>query len=120
MQFVSKSCFWLVNFVLLAGCVTESSLELDSRHPSIEVKERGFYVDNKLTKPAEILEALDDMEIPKDHVIYIRVNPDTIDDLKAARSFMGVLALKGYRRSVLVTERHADSESKYSREHQQK
>ena len=115
-----KNCLLIANLILFAGCVTESSLELDSRHPSIEVKERGFYVNDELVMPDKVLKALEEMEVPRDRVIYIRVNSDTIDDLKAARLFMGYLAKNGYHRSVLVTERHTSSDSKYQREEQKK
>lgn len=95
--------------LLLAGCVTANTLELDAKHPSIEVKTTGFYVNNKPASAKSILETLQDMEVPVERVIHIRIDKD-VTDLRPARMLMGYLAANGYTRPVLVTERHAESQ----------
>lgn len=97
--------------LLLAGCVTASSLELDAKHPSIEVRTAGFYVNNAPASAKAILATLEDMEVPHERVIHIRIDKD-VTDLRPARMLMGYLAKNGYTRPVLVTERHAESEAR--------
>ena len=93
---------------LFAGCVTARTLELDAKHPSIEVKTNGFYVNGEPASAKTILESLQDLEVPVTRVIHIRVDND-VTDLKPARMLMAYLAKNGYTRPVLVTERHAES-----------
>jgi len=50
--------------------------------------------------------------VPTDCVIHILIDKDAERDLKPARAFMGLLAHNGYRRSVLVTKKHAESHVK--------
>lgn len=95
----------------LAGCVTTAELELDAKHPSIEVKEHGFYVNGQPATPKMILNTLERMDVPKDRVIHIRIDGN-VTDLSPARMLMAYLAQNGYTRPVLVTERHAESEAK--------
>jgi hypothetical protein len=42
-------------------------------------------------------------------VIHILIDEEAERDLKHARAFMGLLAHNGYRRSVLVTKKRAES-----------
>jgi len=90
------------------GCVTDRTLELDFKHPSIEVKPNGFYVNERPASAKAILDSLKDMDIPGSRVIHIRVDGDVVD-LGPARMLMAYLAQNGYTRPVLVTERHAES-----------
>lgn len=111
-----KNCCWRVRkflallalATLFAGCVTDRMLELDAKHPSIEVKTTGFYVNGQPASARYILESLQDLEVPVTRVIHIRVDND-VTDLKPARMLMAYLAQNGYTRPVLVTERHAES-----------
>ena len=91
------------------GCTTTKIIELDARKPSIRVSTQGFLIGNRYVKPDEIIEALNDYEIPHDRVIHILIDEDMETNLKPARVFMGMLAKNGYRRSVLVTKKHAES-----------
>lgn len=99
--------------LLLAGCATNSVsvLELDDKNPSIEVKTNGFYVNGQPTTARKILEALEDLGVPKTRTIHIRIDND-VTDLGPARTFMAYLASHGYTRPVLVTKRHAESEAR--------
>lgn len=88
--------------------MTGQTLELDAKHPSIEVKTNGFYVNERPASAKAILDSLKDMDIPGSRVIHIRVDGDVVD-LGPARMLMAYLAQNGYTRPVLVTERHAES-----------
>lgn len=101
----------LLGLAATLGCVTTAELELDAKHPSIEVKENGFYVNDQPASARMILNTLERMDIPKDRVIHIRIN-GSVTDLQPARMLMAYLAKNGYTRPVLVTERHAESEAK--------
>lgn len=94
--------------VLLSGCVSQASVQLDSRDPSIHYSDTAISIDNLVVTPQQVVEILADNDIPKDRVIHIRVAQDT-KDLSGARALIWHLARAGYPRAVLVTERHSDA-----------
>lgn len=63
-----------------------------------------YYID-----PKDLPDILEDYEVPHDSVIHILVDEDAQHNLKPARVVMGMLAHQGYRRSVLVTKKRAES-----------
>ena len=92
------------------GCATHRTLELDAKHPAIEVSTLGIKFGNELVQPEEVSEILEDYDVPHDRVIHILLNPE-VKDLRPARTLMGYLSRAGYTRPVLVTKRHAESEN---------
>ena len=92
------------------GCATHRTLELDAKHPAIEVSTLGIKFGNELVQPEEVSEILEDYDVPHDRVIHILLNPE-VKDLRPARTLMGYLSHAGYTRPVLVTKRHAESEN---------
>ena len=93
---------------LNCGCTTHRSLELDARHPAVRVSTRGVLFGDELVRPQEVPEILEDYDVPHDRVIHIRLDPD-VKDLRPATAVRVGLARAGYTRSILVTERHAES-----------
>ena len=93
---------------LNCGCTTHRSLELDARHPAVRVSTRGVLFGDGLVRPQEVPEILEDYDVPHDRVIHIRLDPD-VKDLRPATAVRVGLARAGYTRSILVTERHAES-----------
>ena len=93
---------------LNCGCTTQRSLELDARHPAVRVSTRGVLFGDELVRPQEVPEILEDYDVPHDRVIHIRLDPD-VKDLRPATAVRVGLARAGYTRSILVTERHAES-----------
>ena len=59
--------------------------------------------------PRRVPSILKSYDVPTDRVIHILVDEESERDLKPARAFMGLLAHNGYRRSVLVTKKRAES-----------
>ena len=96
--------------LLNAGCTTgPKEIVLDAAHPSIQYSMLGFKLGDHFIDPNKIPRILEDYGVPKDSVIHILIDEDAEHDLKPARAFMGLLAHHGYRRSVLVTKKRADS-----------
>ena len=93
---------------LNCGCTTQRSLELDARHPAVRISVHGVYFGDRLVQPQEVPEILDDYDVPHDRVIHIRLDPD-VKDLRPATAVRVCLGRAGYTRSILVTERHAES-----------
>ena len=93
---------------LNCGCTTQRSLELNARHPAVRVSVHGVYFGDRLVQPQEVPEILDDYDVPHDRVIHIRLDPD-VKDLRPATAVRVCLGRAGYTRSILVTERHAES-----------
>ena len=99
--------------LLSAGCTTgPKEIVLDAARPSIRYSVNGFLVGDRFVDPNRIPRMLEDFEVPHDRVIHILVDEDAERDLKPARSFMGLLAHHGYRRSVLVSKKKAESHVK--------
>jgi len=97
--------------LLNSGCMTTRTIELDAQHPAVSVKTSGgVYFGDERVPLSEVPEILEDAGIPKDRTIHILIDGE-VRDLTEARQLMGVLALSGYRRPVLVTKRHAASEA---------
>lgn len=96
---------------LNCGCTTAKAVNIDAKNPSIEVKTSGIYVGNEPVKLTDVPEMLDDAEVPKTQAIHILLDGN-VKNLSEARTLMGVLAMSGYTRSVLVTNQHGDSASK--------
>lgn len=97
--------------LLNAGCASSgpSEIVLDAAHPSIRYSTQGFLLGDRFVNPNKIPKILSDYDIPKDSVIHILVEEDAERDLGQARAFMTLLAHHGYRRSVLVSKKKADS-----------
>lgn len=96
--------------LLNAGCTTgPKEIVLDAAHPSIQYSMLGFRLGDRFVDPNKIPRILEDYDVPKDTVIHILIDEDAERDLKTARAFMGLLAHHGYRRSVLVTKKRAES-----------
>ena len=94
----------------VAGCTTVREVEYGVDHPLLELSVTGLKFDGKYTKPEDVPDLLEEYQIPKTAVIHIAVTPEVQKNLKPVRTFMGYLAMKGWRRSVLVTSMHGESE----------
>jgi len=94
--------------LLTCGCASSQAVRLDSKDPDIHYTVRGIEIEGEPATVEEVLERLQDEEIPHDRVVHIRLEPD-VKDLRGARFLMACLAKAGYRRPVLVTERHSES-----------
>lgn len=95
--------------LLNCGCVTDNRIELSAAHPSIAVRDDGFYVGEERVTAEYVVDRLEDAGVPHDRTIHIEVD-EGLRNLKMARYLMGALSCGGYRRSVLVTKRHAEAE----------
>ena len=94
---------------LNCGCTTtHRTLELNARDPAVRVSAQGVRFCDELVQPQEVPEILEDYGVPHDRVIHIRLDPD-VKDLRPATAVRVCLARSGYTRSILVTERHAES-----------
>ena len=92
------------------GCTTASApLEISAAHPSIRISTTGVLIGNNYVKPADIPGILEDYNIPKNRVIHILIDPEVERNLKPVRNFMGFMASRGYRRTVLVTRKRSES-----------
>ena len=99
----------IVALTLLAvGCQSERVLSADARHPVFTVRPDGLLFGNTYIQLMEAPKILDDIDVPKDRTIHIRLDP-RVRDMRFARTLMGVLGASGYTRPVLVTERHAEA-----------
>lgn len=94
--------------LLTCGCTSAPPVRLDARDPDIHYTVRGIEIDDRPATAEDVLALLQEQDIPRDRVIHIRLEPD-VKDLRGARFLMGCLAKAGYRRPVLVTERHSES-----------
>ncbi len=96
--------------LLNAGCASgPKEIVLDAAHPSIRYSAGGFLLGDRFIDPKNLPEILEEYEVPHDRVIHILVDEDAERNLKPARIVMGMLAHNGYRRSVLVTKKRAES-----------
>ena len=101
----------------VVGCATVTETRYGAVHPVVEVENGRCKFAGEYVKPAEVPKLLEKRGIAKDRVIHVRV--DELDDLAPHRQFLAFLALNGYTRAILVTERHAESralDGKESRE----
>jgi len=97
--------------LLSAGCASNDygDIVLDAAHPSIRYSTRGILIGERYVDPIKVPKILKSYDVPTDRVIHILVDDEAEHDLKHARAFMGLLAHNGYRRSVLVTKKRAES-----------
>lgn len=97
--------------LLSAGCASNDygDIVLDAAHPSIRYSAQGFLIGERYVDPRRVPSILKSYDVPTDRVIHILVDEESERDLKPARAFMGLLAHNGYRRSVLVTKKRAES-----------
>lgn len=109
-----------------AGCVSNDygDIVLDAAHPSIRYSLQGFLIGERYVDPKRVPAILESYDVPHDRVIHILIDEEAERDLKPARIFMGLLAHNGYRRSVLVSKKRAEShvrtEEEMARERQQR
>ena len=94
--------------LLSCGCATRRTLELDAQNPAVRVSTQGFLFGERRVTAEQVPELLEDLDVPHDRVIHIRLDPD-VRDLRPARLVMAHLRKAGYTRPVLVTKRHAES-----------
>ena len=94
-----------------AGCLSNDygDIVLDAAHPSIRYSAQGFLIGERYIDPNRIPRLLESYDVPHDRVIHILIDEEAERDLKPARAFMGLLAHNGYRRSVLVSKKRAES-----------
>lgn len=97
---------------LVAGCTTDRTIQYGVDHPILELSHLGLKFDGRFVKPEEVPDLLEEYQIPHDAVIHIGISPEVAHELRPVRTFMGFLAKKGYRRSVMVTDMHGDSSVK--------
>ena len=96
--------------LLNAGCASgPREIVLDAAHPSIRYSVNGFLLGDKFIDPAKLPRILENYEVPHDRVIHILVDEEAERNLRPARIVMGMLAHSGYRRSVLVSKKRAES-----------
>ena len=112
--------------LLSAGCVSNDygDIVLDAAHPSIRYSAQGFLIGERYVDPRRVPAILKSYDVPTDRVIHILIDEEAERDLKPARAFMALLAHDGYRRSVLVSKKRAEShvrtEEEMSLERQQR
>lgn len=108
MSIVAGTAVYML-LVNCCGCATQHRVRvLDANNPELRISESGVYIGDEKVEPTDILDALEDAEIPKDRAIHILLDRD-MKDLRAPRALMALLSRGGYTRSVLVTKRHAES-----------
>ena len=91
------------------GCATQHQVRsLDAKNPELRMTSSGVYMGEERIAPEDVLEALEDAEIPKDRAIHILLDRD-MKDLRAPRVLMALLSRGGYTRSILVTSEHGAS-----------
>ena len=97
--------------LLSSGCVSNDygDIVLDAAHPSIRYSSHGFLIGERYVDPRMVPSILKSYDVPTDRVIHILIDEEAERDLKPARAFMAILAHDGYRRSVLVTKKRAES-----------
>ena len=94
---------------LVSGCTTVRDVSYGVDNPILELSSLGLKFDGRFVKPEEVPDLLEEYQIPHDAVIHIGITPEVQRELRQVRVFMGYLAKKGYRRSVLVTDMHGES-----------
>ena len=97
--------------LVCTGCVSTDygDIVLDAAHPSIRYSLQGFLIGERYVDPKRVPAILESYDVPHDRVIHILIDAEAEHDLKPARLFMGLLAHNGYRRSVLVSKKRAES-----------
>lgn len=94
---------------VLSGCATTRSLEFDGAHPCVAITSNGVKFGNRLVMPQDVPELLESHHVPKDATIHILVEDD-YTDRRAPWVFQhNILGRAGYRRTILVSKRRAES-----------
>ena len=91
----------------VVGCVTTTETRYGVAHPVVKIVDGRCMFEDEYVSPAEVPKLLEKHGIAKDRVIHILV--DEIDDLAPHRQFLAYLAMHGYKRPILITERRAES-----------
>ncbi|HBJ60025.1 MAG TPA: hypothetical protein DDY72_06340 [Verrucomicrobia bacterium] len=103
--------FALVGGLWLAGCQTTAPevLEYDAAHPLLRLSRNGILFRNRFVSPGEAVALLEKYDIPKDETLHILIDED-YTDRRAPWVFQhNYLARAGYRRTILVHARKAES-----------
>lgn len=97
--------------LVCTGCASNDygDIVLDAAHPSIRYSTHGIRIGERYVDPKRVPAILKSYDVPTDRVIHILIDEESEHNLKPARAFMGLLAHNGYRRSVLVTKKRAES-----------
>jgi len=95
------------------GCTTTRTVEFDAVNPAFRLTTRGVLLGDEYVTAREVVDFLEDSDVPHSRVIHIRLDPE-VRDLRTARLLMAYLAKSGYTRPVLVTERSSESYAKPS------
>ena len=100
--------------LLFAGCATtdEEALVFDGAHPCVSVTSLGIKFGKRLVTPQEVPELLEKHQIAHDRTIHILLEDPNADQRMLWVFQHNVLGRAGYRRTVLVTPRKAESTSK--------
>lgn len=104
----------LVYMVLLncCGCATQHTVQrLDATNPELRLATDGIYFGDTKVDANDLIGLLEKEGVTKDRAIHILLDRD-MRDLRASRALMAFLARGGYTRSVLVTGRHGEGETK--------
>ena len=90
--------------LLLAGCMTEHHIT-DARHPEVAITpDGGVTYRGKFVDPEDLPGLLKDSGLTKRDTINIHV-PDDLQDMRAPRRVMAILARNGFTRPILLTDR---------------
>lgn len=111
MKLLALVAFGLLSCLLGTGCQTTSSevLTYDAAHPLIRFSNRGILFHDRFVTPKEAVELLEKYEIPKDKTLHILIDED-YTDRRAPWVFQhNYLGRAGYRRTILVHARKAES-----------
>ena len=96
--------------MLACGCTTERTIEFDVHHPVVTVAPEGVYFADRRVRPQDVPRILDDYGVPRSQTIHIRVDP-RLRHSPEPNFLMACLAKNGYTRPILVSDRHAVSET---------
>lgn len=94
---------------LVSGCTTVREVQYGVDHPILALDENELRFNGNPVRPQDVPDLLEEYQIPRDAVIHIGISPAVQRNLKPVRTFMAFLAMRGYRRSVLVTDMHGES-----------
>ena len=118
MRSLTAICLGLLACVLGTGCQTTPPevLTYDAAHPLIRFSNKGMLFGNRFVTPRQAVELLEKYEIPKDKTLHILIDED-YTDRRAPWVFQhNYLGHAGYRRTILVHARKAESSVQEVRE----
>ncbi len=111
----------ILYMVLLSvtGCATPSrEIRFDAAKPCVAITPNGIKFGERLVLPQEVPELLESHGVPKDATIHILLD-DNYVDRRAPWVFQhNILGKAGYRRSILVSKRRAESRAVDKKERQ--